>query len=312
MKAVRLHEFGGPEVLQIEETSNVTLQPGQVRIKTSAAGVNPIDWKTREGGGAAGFIGELPVTLGWECAGEVIEVYGDEATLKVGDKVAGLLNFPAAGNCYAEQIVAPAKQLAICPECLDPVAAGGLPLTGLTAWQALFEGANLQPGQRVLILAASGGVGHLAVQLAKWKGAWVAGTASASNRDYLLELGCDQVIDYHQEAAGRTVSDIDVIIDAVGGETAIEALACLNKTGTVITLPSNTAAAVIAAAEQRGVKAQGIRVRSDASQLSELVQLMDKGRLKLHLDRSFPLQQVAQAHQHSQSGRARGKIVLTF
>ncbi len=312
MKAVRLHQFGGPEVLTIEELPSAALRPGQVRIKTRAAGVNPIDWKTREGGGAAGFLGQPPITLGWECAGEVIEAYGNEQTLKVGDRVAGLLNFPEAGNCYAEQIIAPVDQLAICPDSIDPVAAGGLPLTGLTAWQALFEGAQLKSGQRVLILAAAGGVGHLAVQLAKWAGAWVAGTASAANRDYLLELGCDEVVDYHQDSVSTKLDNIDVILDAVGGETAIEALPCLKKTGIMITLPSVTAADVAAAAESLGVKAEGIRVHSDAKQLSQLVQLMAQEKLTLQLDQSFPLQQVAEAHLRSQSGRARGKIVLTF
>ncbi len=312
MKAIRLHQFGGPEVLCLEEAPLADLKPGQVRLRNIAAGVNPIDWKTRDGGGASAFLGQPPIILGWECCGEVEAVYADENRWQVGDRVLGLLNFPQPGNCYAEQVIAPADQLARLPPELDPVSAAGLPLAGLTAWQALFEGAQLQRGQRVLILAAAGGVGHLAVQLAKWQGAWVAGTASPANHAYLTTLGCDQVIDYHQQQAVTEVRDMDVIIDAVGGDTAIKALACLRPAGTLVTLPSNTAADVIAAAEQQGRKAVAIRVHSDAEQLQQLATLAAAGNLKLQLDRRFPLAQAAEAHRHSQSGHARGKIVLTM
>ncbi|MCW8885428.1 MAG: NADP-dependent oxidoreductase, partial [Motiliproteus sp.] len=249
MKAIQIHQFGGPEVLQINDVESQPLASGQVRIKTCGAGVNPIDWKTRQGGGAAQFLGEPPLTLGWECSGTVLEVSADVGDFKVGDKVAGLLNFPQAGNCYAQEVLAGADQLALCSQEIDLLAAGGLPLAGLTAWQALFDGADTQANHRVLVLAAAGGVGHLAVQLAKWKGAWVAGTASSANHQYLKQLGCDQLIDYHREQAADQLSDIDVIIDCVGGQTAIEALSCLKPDGVLITLPSVTAAEVVAAAE---------------------------------------------------------------
>ncbi|MFT5722257.1 MAG: NADPH2:quinone reductase, partial [Motiliproteus sp.] len=195
---------------------------------------------------------------------------------------------------------------------VDLVAAGGLPLAGLTAWQALFNAADLQPGQRVLILAAAGGVGHLAVQLAKWKGAEVIGTASQAKQPFLLQLGCDQVIDYRSQDLTTCITDVDVVLDCLGGEVGIEALACLKPGGICVTLPSVTATQVIDAAEARGCRAASLRVLPNAVQLSQLLGLMAQGLLTLQVDKILPLQQVAEAHRYSETGRAQGKIILTL
>ncbi len=310
MQAIQLHQFGAADQLQLEPIESPRPGPGEVVINMVAAGVNPIDWKTRQGGGAATFQGEPPLVLGWECAG-VVSACGEAVTdFAIDDRVCGLLNFPAPGRCYAEQIRAKAEQLAKVPEGVDLVAAGGLPLAGLTAWQALFDTAKLQSGQRVLILAAAGGVGHLAVQLAKWKGAEVIGTASQANQTFLQQLGCDQGIDYRSQTVAESVANVDVILDCLGGDEGIKALTCLKPGGISVTLPSVTAAQVIEAAEAQGCRAASLRVLPSGEQLSLLMGLMAEGVLTLQVDKILPLAQAAEAHRYSETGRARGKIIL--
>ncbi|WP_027854298.1 NADP-dependent oxidoreductase [Marinobacterium litorale] len=312
MKAIRLHAFGGPENLELDEIERPTPVRGEVLIRNRAAGVNPIDWKTCAGGGASAFIGELPFIPGWECAGTV-EAVGDGVTdFQPGDEVFGFLRFPEAAGCYAEYTCAPSNQIAKRPPALDVNAAAGLGLAGLTAWQALHDKAQVKPGQRVLVLAAAGGVGHLAVQLAKAAGAFVIGTASSANQAFLEALGCDQCIDYSQANLAVSVRDVDVIIDGVGGQTAIEALTCLRSGGTLVTLPSVTAGEVMEAAEKAGCRALGIRVEPNGTQLAKLATLTEQGKLSLTLAETRPLQQAAEAHQLSSSGHQRGKTVLTI
>lgn len=310
MKAIRLHAFGGPENLSLEEVETPVPAPGEVLIRNRAAGVNPIDWKTCSGGGASGAIGELPFIPGWECAGTVEALGEGVRGFKPGDEVFGLLRFPTAAGCFAEHVCAPADQIALRPAALSPLAAGGLALAGLTAWQALHDKARLKPGQRVLILAAAGGVGHLAVQLARAAGAQVTGTASAENQAFLDTLGCDLCIDYTATSLTEAVDGVDIILDGVGGDTAIGALDCLKEDGILVTLPSVTAAEVISAAEGRGQRALGIRVEPNGAQLSALAELVEQGQLTLDLGAVVPLEQAERAFALSASGHQRGKIVL--
>ncbi|GAA0698116.1 NADP-dependent oxidoreductase [Marinobacterium maritimum] len=312
MKAIRIHAFGGPENLHLDEIDKPSPGPGEVLIRNRAAGVNPIDWKTCSGGGASAFIEALPFCPGWEFAGTVDALGEGVDRFRVGDEVLGFTRFPQEAGCYAEYLVAPADQLALRPAALDPVSAAGLGLAGLTAWQALFEVGQLKSGQSVLVLAAAGGVGHLAVQLAKWKGAYVIGTASAGNKCFLQSLGCDDTLDYGRQQAESLIHDADLIIDGVGGETAIKALDCLTPQGQMITLPSVTAAEVIAAGEARGLKVSGIRARPDGDQLQELAKLASCGKVMLNLSDSLPLNEAARAHQLSAQGHVRGKLVLTL
>ncbi|WP_210397277.1 NADP-dependent oxidoreductase [Motiliproteus sediminis] len=311
MKAVRLHQFALQDALRVEQLAETLPGPGELRVRIAAAGVNPIDWKTCAGGGAAPFIGELPWIPGWECAGVVDAVGEGVSGWQRGDRAMGLLNFPQAGNCYAEQVCAPADQWAEVPPPVSLVDAGGLPLAGLTAWQALFEQAGLQPGERVLILAAAGGVGHLALQLARAHGAIPIGTASATNHPWLTELGCQQCIDYHQPDALSQLEPVAVLIDCVGGDSAIAALTAVAAGGRVVTLPTITADQVIAAGIEQGLQVTGMRVRPDAKQLEQLAQLAAEDRLKLRVECCFELDQVAKAHALSQSGHAQGKLLLT-
>lgn len=308
MKAIRLHAFGEPDNLTLEEVNTPTPEPGEVLIRTQAAGVNPIDWKTCSGGGASAAIGELPFIPGWECAGTVAAVGAGVTEFQPGDAVFGLLRFPTPAGCYAQYVVAPAEQITKRPAALPPTAAGGLALAGLTAWQALHDKAQIRAGQRVLILAAAGGVGHLAVQLAKAAGAHVIGSASARNQAFLRELGCDETLDYSQPA--QSVSDVDSIIDGVGGSVAIAALDALKPGGVMVTLPSVTAAEVMAAGEKRGRQVLSIRVEPNGPQLAELAALAEQGKLQLSLGEVLPLEQAADAFRLSASGHQRGKLVL--
>lgn len=311
MKAIRIHAFGGPEALQLDEVDTPRPGPGEVLVRNQAAGVNPIDWKTCAGGGASAFIEALPFCPGWEFAGTV-EALGDAVDrVRVGDEVLGFIQFPQPAGCYAEYLLAPAEQIALRPAALDPHSAAGLGLAGLTAWQALFEAGELKAGQSVLVLAAAGGVGHLAVQLAKWKGAHVIGTASSANRAFLESLGCDDVIDYQRQRVEQLIHDVDLIIDGVGGEVGIQALACLHPQGRMITLPSVTAAEVIAAGEARGLEVRNLRARPDGEQLHSLAQLASRGTVMLSLADSLPLSEAAEAHRLSAKGHVRGKLVLT-
>ncbi len=311
MKAIRIHTFGGPEALIYEEVAEPQLKAGEVLVKSHAAGVNPIDWKTCSGGGAAPFIGELPFTPGWEFSGTVLACGADVSGFASGDRVFGFVRFPSAAGCYAEQIAVPSDQISLLPSECRLTESAGLSLAGLTAWQALFDKGLLQAKQKVLILAAAGGVGHLAVQLAKWKGATVIGTASQANQSFLTELGCDQVIDYNQQQVANAVQDIDLIIDGVGGQTAIEALACLKGSGTMVTLPSVTKDEVIAAGEKRGLNILPLRVEPNAEQLQSLAQLNASKHLRLNVTATYPIESTADAFRDIASGHTQGKVILT-
>lgn len=311
MKAILLERFGLDQ-LNVQQQPMPTLRAGEVRVRTAACGVNPIDWKTCSGGGAAPFIGELPFIPGWELSGTVDAVANDVTTFNVGDPVLGLLRFPEPAGCYAEYVAAPANELALCPASLDLVNAGGLSLAGLTAWQALFDKGNLQSGQRVLITAAAGGVGHLAVQLAKWKGAQVIATASAHNHDWLTQLGADQCIDYNHGKLADQVQNMDLVLDGVGGDSGEAALACLNDTGVLVTLPSVTKDQLIAVGQAQGKRVEPIRVVANGEQLTELAQLCAQGTIQLTVAATRPLEEIDKAFADSASGHTRGKLILTL
>lgn len=312
MKAIRIHAFGGTDALTFEEVPTPTIRDDEVLVRNRAAGVNPIDWKTCSGGGAAAFIGKLPFIPGWEFAGVVELVGAKVGDYQPGDEVFGFIRFPEAAGAYAEYVAAPAAQIARKPAGLSFSEAAGLGLAGLTAWQALHDKGQLQSGQKVLVLAAAGGVGHLAVQLAKAAGAEVVGSASAGNHEYLRGLGCDRLIDYRTQDLASEVRDADLVIDGVGGEIGIAALSCLKPGGRLVTLPSVTADAVIRAAEAEGRQALGIRVEPNGRQLAELARLCQDGKLQLTLAGELPLSEARQAHQQSAGGHVRGKLVLTI
>ncbi|SEQ20511.1 Alcohol dehydrogenase GroES-like domain-containing protein [Amphritea atlantica] len=309
MHAISIHQFGGTEELIYSKQAKPQLNPGEVLVKTTATGVNPIDWKTCSGGGASGFIEEFPFIPGWEFSG-VIADPGDTG-YKVDDAVFGMIRFPQPAGCYAEYIAAPAAQIARLPDAVDLIMAGGLATASLTAWQALFNKGELQTGQQVLVLGAAGGVGHLAVQLAKWAGAHVTGTASMHNHEFLAELGCERAIDYHTQSLNEYTNSMDLIIDCVGGDTGIGALPCLKPNGVLVTLPSVTKEQVIAAGAAQKRRVEPIFCEPSAEQLSRIAQLVADEDLKLHIGETFPLEKAAEAFELSKSGHVCGKLILT-
>ena len=312
MQAIRIHAFGGPDALICEDIPTPTIRANEVLVRNKAAGINPIDWKTCSGGGAAPFIGKLPFVPGWEFCG-VVELTGAAVEgFKPGDEVFGFIRFPEAAGCYAEYVAAPVSQIAHKPAEMSFSEGAGLGLAGLTAWQALFDKGQLKRGQQVLVLAAAGGVGHLAVQLAKAAGATVIGSASAANHEYLKGLGCDELIDYRTQSVGDRLQDIDLVIDGMGGDVGISVLKCLKPGGRLVTLPSVTLDAVTRAAEALGKQALGIRVEPNGEQLAELAKRYAEGTLTVTLAAEFPLADARTAHQQSAGGHVRGKLVLTM
>ena len=311
MKALQISQFGSSEQLTYTDLPKPELNQGQVLVKNLAAGVNPIDWKTCAGGGAAPFIGELPFIPGWEFAGTVTAVADDVSDFKTGDEVFGFINFPERAGCFAEYIAVPADQISLRPAELPVEAAAGLALAGLTAWQALFDKGQLQASKQVVVLAAAGGVGHLAVQLAKWMGARVIATASPENHEFLTSLGADLVLDYRNENLTDHINNVDLVIDGVGGEVGIDALRCVKPGGTLVTLPSVTKDEVIAAGKKMKVRVEPIRVEPNAEQLDRLAGLYADRKLTLLLAQTFPLQDAAQAFELSKTGKVKGKLVLT-
>lgn len=307
MKAARIHSYGAPDVLTYEEAPRPVAEAGEVLIRVHAAGVNPVDWKTRKGMGVASDLKGLPAILGWDVAGTV-EALGEGVTeFEAGDEVYGMIRFPYEGAAYAEYATAPVEDLARKPKSLDFVQAAGVPLAALTAWQALFEGAKLEAGQTVLVHAAAGGVGHIAVQLARWKGARVIGTASARNLDLVRELGAGEVIDYTAAPFESVAPQVDVVLDNVGGETLDRSFPVVRPGGVLITIaghPSQERAA------EHGIRAERVVVRPHSGQLAEMARLIDAGELKILVDTVLPLSEARAAHELSESRRARGKIVL--
>ena len=307
MHIIRQHVLGGPEVLELEELPRPDPAPGEVLVRVAAAGVNPVDWKTRARGG---FLGEPPFTVGWDVAGTVEAVHG-LTRFEVGDRVFGMPRFPREAAAYAEYVTSPSRELARIPEGLSDVEAAALPLAGLTAWQALVGVADIQPGQRVLILAAAGGVGHLAVQIAKARGAYVIGTARFVKEAFLYELGADEAVDYTSDAVESVVSDVDVVLDLVGGESSAPTIARLRDGGLYIAVPSASALDRLNELAADRVTVTGILVDPDRTGLEALAALFEAGQLKVTVEQTFPLEQAAQAHQWGETGRTQGKLVLT-
>lgn len=311
MRAVVLDRFGDPEVLGIGRRPVPEPLPTEVRVRVGAAGVNPVDCKTRAGQGMSAVLGEPPLVLGWDVAGVVDAVGAGVTRFAVGDPVFGMPWFPRQAGCYAEYVTVPSRQLARRPERLDDVSAAALPLAGLTAWQALVDTARITEGQRVLIHAAAGGVGHLAAQIAKSRGAYVIGTASSAKHRLLGELGLDEAVNYQGTRFEQVLDPVDVVLDLIGGEVSRRSLDVLRPDGLLICLPSRAAADAVAEATSRGFRATGIVVEPDGHGLEQLAALVDDGRLRPIIAQTFPLDRAADAHRAVETGRTAGKIVMT-
>lgn len=306
MKAIRIHEYGAPDALRYEDVPRPEPAADEVLVRVHAAAVNPIDWKIRAGYLKDWLKYKLPLIPGWDVSG-VIETTGpDVSTWKSGDEVYGRPDISRDG-AYAEYIAMRASEIAAKPKSIDHVHAAAIPLAGLTAWQALFDTAQLSAGQTVLIHAAAGGVGTFAVQFAKWKGARVLGTASGRNQEFLKELGVDEPIDYQTTRFEDIARDVDVVLDTLGGDTRARSWGVLKKDGILVTLLGQGPLEESAA---HGVRGVGIMAQSNAEDLREIASLVDAGKVRPIIEAVFPLSQASEAHRLGETNRARGKIVL--
>lgn len=313
MRAIGYETAGGPDVLKPIEVDVPTPGPVEVLVRVHAAGVNPTDWKSRTQG--AMLSGETarpgdPLVPGFDVSGVVAAVGPGVTRFAPGDEVFGMPRFPHPAGAYAEYVTAPARHFARKPADLDHVHAAALPLAALTAWQALVDTADVRPGQRVLIHAAAGGVGHLAVQIAKARGAHVTGTARKVNHDFLRDLGADEVIDYTDVDFAEVLSDLDVVLDPIAGDYSHRCLRVLRPGGTLVSiLPVGED--VTAAAARRGVRAGFMLVEPDHAGLAAIADLVAAGKLRPHVEATLPLERAAEAHQRGEAGHTRGKLVLT-
>ncbi|MEU1256110.1 NADP-dependent oxidoreductase [Streptomyces chartreusis] len=308
MRAISQDVLGGPEVLKEVEIERPAPRPNEVLVRVRAAGVNPTDWKHRENGG---FLGEPPFVLGWDLSGVVEAVGIGVAAFRPGDEVFGMLPYPFGHGSHAEYVIAPVRALTHKPSVIDHTEAGALPLVSLTAWQALTEHSDVRPGQRVLIHAAAGGVGHVAVQIAKARGAYVIGTASAGKHEFLRGLGADEVIDYRETDFTEAVKDVDVVLDTLGGETSVRSLRVLRPGGVVVSILPVGSDEFGEEAERLGVRAVRMLLDADRAGMQAIADLVEQGKLRPEIAGTFPLADAAEAHALGETGRTTGKLVLT-
>ncbi|WP_189938801.1 NADP-dependent oxidoreductase [Streptomyces sulfonofaciens] len=307
MQAMRQERLGGPEVLRPVTVPRPEPRATEVLVRVRAAGVNPVDWKTRSTGGQ---LGRPPFVLGWDVAGTV-EALGPGVTrFAVGDRVFGMPAFPFEAGCYAEYVTARSRELAAVPEGLGDIEAAALPLSSLIAWQSLIDTAAVAEGQRVLIHAAAGGVGHLAVQIARSRGAYVIGTDGPQHQEYLSSIGVDEPVDYTRQDVAETVRDVDVVLDLVGGRTGLASLPVLRDGGILISVPSATDITPAREAAGGRVRVTGIFVEPDRLALEDIAGMAARRLLTPRVARTFSLHEVARAHELGESGKAGGKMVL--
>ena len=306
MKAIRIHTRAGPEALVYEDAPLPQVGEGEALVKVGAAGVTPTEFMWNSTFAARDGKDRLPIIPGFEVSGTVEKIASDVPDVAVGDEVYGLLNFWRDGAA-AEYVVARASDLAPKPKSLDHVHASAVPLSGLTAWQALFDSAGLAEGQRVLIHGASGGVGTYAVQLAHWRGAHVIATASQSKTSFLQELGADEVIDYSAVRFEAKVNNVDVVLDTVGGDTLERSWGTIRRGGILVTIVGDTPEEKTA---KFGVRGASILVQPNRKELIQLSRLIDMGTIHPVVDAVFPLSQARSAYERGLLGHNRGKLVL--
>jgi NADPH:quinone reductase-like Zn-dependent oxidoreductase len=308
MKAIILKDFGGVEQLELTELPTPVIGEGEVLVQIKAISINPVDAKTRAGKGmAAKLKGENPMILGWDIAGIVTESRAEE--FEAGDEVSGMVNFPGHGRAYAEYVAAPADQLALKPGTVNFESAAAATLAALTPWQAFSDHGRLRAGQRVLIHAAAGGVGHFAVQIARHIGAYVIGTASAENKDFVLGLGANECIDYKAQRFEEVVKDIDFVLDPIGGENTERSLAVMRKGGTIVSLVGMSDA-IKEKAKAKGIFGMAMGVQSSGEDMQHIAQLLGDGALRAEVSKVFPFEQMAEAHLAVETGKTRGKVVV--
>ncbi|MEU8102890.1 NADP-dependent oxidoreductase [Nonomuraea muscovyensis] len=308
MRAIVYRSFGEPDVLEVADVPRPVPDRHEILVRVRAAGVNPPDWKLRRVPFPPHYT-EPPMIPGWDVSGVVEEIGEYTGRFRPGDEVFGMLNFPIPASAYAEYVIARPRQFARKPAGVDHVRAAALPMAALTAWQAFEDIGPVRPGDRVLVHAAAGGVGHLAVQLAKQRGAYVIGTSRAAKHDFVLGLGADEMIDYTRVDFAEAVSDVDVVLDMVGGAYPRRSVPVLRPGGVFIGGAGMTPEDE-AACEQAGLRWGRFSVEPDHAALEQVARLAAEGTLNAHVDRVFPLADAAKAHELMESGAFVGKLVL--
>ena len=313
MRASIIDRTGGPDVLHIADVERPVKVNAEFLVKVVAAGVNPIDAKSRSGAGASGAFGEYPIILGNDFSGIVVESSYDAHPIKPGDEVYGMTMVPRFGGAYAEYLTVPATCIARKPRSLAHVEAAGVPLAALTAWGAVVDVAKAHEGQVMLIHAGSGGVGHFAIQFATFFGARVITTGSTRNSSWLRELGASEVIDYSTTRFEDAVHNVDVVIDLIGNtkdDTGTRSLATLKPGGLLVNVPTGSWPTLAGDAAAAGVRASGYRVPADGATLAVISRLLESGDVRVFVDQVFDLDRAAEAHAALETGHTRGKIVL--
>lgn len=310
MKAIVLTESGDVDKLVLTTLPVPVIVEGEVLIQVKAISINPVDAKTRTGKGLYGKLKEQPpIILGWDVSGIITE--SKSQLFKVGDEVFGMVNFPGHGKAYAEYAAAPAVHLALKPANISHEEAAAATLAALTAWQVLVNHAKIKATDKILIHAAAGGVGHYAVQIAKHIGAYVIGTSSAKNKDFVIKLGADEHIDYKSQRFEDAAEDLDFVLDTIGGDNIDRSLEVIKTDGTIISIPSGLNEEVTAKASAKGINGYFILVASNGDDMKQLAILLEKGIIKSHVSQTYAFEQLPEAHSAIESGRTVGKIVIT-
>ncbi|MFG7946297.1 NADP-dependent oxidoreductase [Streptomyces cacaoi] len=307
MRTITQQTLGGPEVLTVVEAPEPRALPTEVLVRVRAIGLNPLEARLRAG--EFPLLGRPPFVLGWDISGVVEQA--QTSRFRPGDEVFGMPLFPRAANAYAEVVAAPALHLAPKPASLSHVEASALPVVGLTAWQGLVDIGGVTEGDRVLVHGGGGGVGHVAIQIAKALGAQVLTTTGAGKREFVEALGADEVIDYRAVDFTEAVRGVDVVLDTIGGDTAARSLDVLRPGGHLVTATSEDDTRLADRCEAAGIRFSGIAVDPDPVALRGLVALVEQGRLRVHVQRTFPFERVADAHRLLDDGHLQGKLVLT-
>lgn len=310
MKAIHLEDFGSADNFKVIDAEVPGIQPNEVLVEVKAFAINPVETVIRAGYAFTEAFENLePRVLGWDIAGKVVNV-GDQVTdFQDGDPVFGMLKFPEPAMGYAAYTAAPTEHLAKIPNNATWEEAAGASLAALTAWQGLLEYGNLQQGEKVLILAAGGGVGHFAIQMAKYQGAYVIGTASAEKRSFIQYLGADEHIDYRSQSFETLVSDADLVLDAAGGDDTYRALDAVKAGGRIVSLIP-TANDLADKAKDQNKSAQVMMVQPSGGHMEAIARLMEDGHVKTYIDQLYTMEAIDKAHEHVESGRTKGKVVV--
>lgn len=315
MKAIILNEAGNVDNLKYIDMPKPVIKNNEVLVKTISLSINPVDYKARSNSGALSWLfgEERPVILGWDLSGIIVEIGENVTDFKIGDAVFGMANFPGKGNVYAEFVAVPSAHLTLKPANISYQEAASATLAALTAWQTLVKKGNIKKGDKVLIHGASGGVGHYATQIAKHFGAYVYGTSSAKNKEFVLQNGADKHIDYVTENFSDIVSGVDFVLNTVtGGDITSRSIDVTKTGGMIVTITGNVANEDNDKAKQKGVDLSFVLVSSSGDDMLQIAQLMEKGILKSHVSKTFSFDEMGEAHLYLEKGRTVGKIAVNI